>query len=408
MQIQISKQRIQGPIQMNLGHLATALVATICWSNILSAQADVKSRAATILSEQQWEQVDASVHRGLDWLATRQQSDGSFESIDLGQPAVTSFCLMAFLSQGESPVDGKYKQQLTKAIDFIADQQKPNGLLAVVAPQEVPIPRSFISSLTSARARMGVAAAYNHAISGLALSEAYGQCSPEQSKRLTPVLEKAVAATLQLQRWPKDDRHDEGGWRYLTEYPGSAQADLSVSGWQLMFLRSAKNAGFDVPDKSIDAAVKYVGNCFLKEADLQVHTYEVGRIDMRTRATAGAGVLALAHAGKNGSQEAIASGEWILKHDFSDYNQVTAAHAPQIADRYHYGAVVCSQAMFQLGGKYWKQFFPPLVNALLKNQKSDGSWPPEQRDQQFGNCYSTALSVLALSVPDQILPIFQR
>ena len=393
---------------MNKCQLVIAFFAAFCWANILSAQTNVKPRAATILSEQQWEQVDATIDRGLTWLATKQQPDGAFESIDLGQPAVTAFCLMAFLSQGESPVDGRYKQQLTKAIDFIADQQKPNGLLAVVAPQAIPIPRSPITNLASARARMGVTAAYNHAITGLALSEAYGQCSPEQSKRLTPVLEKAIAATLELQRWQKDREHDEGGWRYLTEYPGSAQADLSVTGWELMFLRSAKTAGFDVPEKSIDAAVRYIENCFLKRADLQVYTYQVGGIEMRTRATAGAGVLALAHSGKNGSKEAIASGDWILKHGFADYQQVTAKHAPRIADRYHYGAFVCSQAMFQLGGKYWKQFFPPLVNALLKNQQADGSWPPEEKDKQFGNCYSTALGVLALSVPDQILPIFQR
>ena len=35
-------------------------------------------------------------------------------------------------------------------------------------------------------------------------------------------------------------------------------ADLSIIGWQLMALRSAKNAGFDVPVEAIDAAVECV------------------------------------------------------------------------------------------------------------------------------------------------------
>ena len=64
--------------------------------------------------------------------------------------------------------------------------------------------------------------------------------------------------------------------------------------------------------------------------------------------------------------------------------------------------------MYQLGGKYWEKFFPTLVKALLANQKADGSWPPEKKEKQYGNCYSTALCILSLSVPNQMLPIFQR
>lgn len=374
------------------------------------AQEEEKPRAApetTVLDEQQWKRLDQSVDRGLVWLATKQQADGSFESIDLGQPAVTSFCVMAFLSQGESPIDGKYKQELTKAIDYIADQQKANGLIARKAPNSVPLVRNVISDVRSESAKIGVAGVYNHAISALALSEAYGQCSPEQSEKLTPVIEKAIAATLEMQRWRKQ-KQDEGGWRYLNSLAGSDGSDLSVTGWQLMFLRSAKNTGFDVPDQSIDAAVKYIENCFISRADQKVHSYRVGSFLQCTRAMAGAGVLAMAHAGKNNSKQAIASGEWILKHDFAAYNQDVVSDTPGLVDRYHYGAMVCSQAMFQLDGKYWKQFFPKLVDALVDNQRADGSWPPEKQDKQYGNCYSTAMSILSLTVSNQMLPIFQR
>jgi len=123
---------------------------------------------------------------------------------------------------------------------------------------------------------------------------------------------------------------------------------------------------------------------------------------------AGAGVLALAHAGKHDSKEAIASGEWILAHDFSNYNGDRPPYGGWLRDRYHYGAVLCTQAMYQLGGKYWEQFFPPLVDTLLANQQFDGSWLPEKMEKQYGNCYTTSLVVLSLSVPNQLLPIFQR
>lgn len=381
-------------------------LATVCFfSGVSLAQEEPKPRSAPnadVLDAATWKQVDTSVERGLEWLISQQNEDGSFDSPASGQPAITSFCLMAFLAQGESPADGKYQQQLVAAVNFIADQQKRNGLIASTAPNDVPIPRNVHKTV-------GSPSVYNHAISGLALCEAYGQCSPEQAERLTPIIEKAIAATVEMQRWGPKQKQNVGGWRYLDlRFPGKF-SDLSVSGWQLMFLRSAKNAGFDVPEKSIDAAVKYIEGCFLKDKDRKVHAYLAGNRRACTRAMAGAGILALAHAGKHDSKEARSSGEWLLKHDFKKYNDDTPPYGGRPwQDRYHYGSVLCSQAMFQLGGKYWKQFFPPLVDTLLANQQPNGAWPPEKNEPQYGQVYSTSLCILSLSVPNQMLPIFQR
>ena len=77
------------------------------------------------------------------------------------------------------------------------------------------------------------------------------------------MIEKSLAATLEMQRWPKDLPVDRGGWRYITD-DGMNDSDLSITGWQLMFLRSARNAGFDVPQQPIDDAVQYVRRTFNK------------------------------------------------------------------------------------------------------------------------------------------------
>ena len=395
---------------------AMILCATCFSAGFLFAQAEATPPAApdaSVLNETQWEQLDQAVDRGLTWLATKQRADGSFDSIDLGQPGVTSFCVMAFLAQGESPIDGKYQQQLSKAIDFIANQQKPNGLIAFSAPSEVPIERAIVRHTETPKGAIGRTVVYNHAISALTICEAYGQCSPEQSKKLAPVIKRAIAATLEMQAWGPKSEKDVGGWRYLYRHGADknslkSDSDLSVSGWQLMFLRSARNAGFDVPKESIDNAVKYIENCYLAAENRKVHGYLTNNSTACTRAMAGAGILAMAHAGKHDSEAAIGSGEWILKHDFKDYNNADPVYQDRVSDRYHYGAVVCSQAMFQLGGKFWKQFFPPLVDTLLANQKADGSWPRDRSDRRYGNCYSTSLSILSLTVPNQMLPIFQR
>lgn len=407
-----SKEKLMKTLSTTLLLLVTCFSTSMLFSQASaqtetepSQQAETEIRQppdATVLEADQWTKVDASVERALTWLASQQQADGSFRSIDVGQPAITSFCLMAFLAQGESPANGQYQQELGDAIDFIVDQQKANGLISTRAPDGVPIPRDV------EHYKIGAPSVYNHAISALALCEAYGQCNPEQAKRLTPVIEKAIAATLEMQGWGPKPRWAKGGWRYLdTKF--ELDADLSVTGWQLMFLRSAKNAGFEVPQKSIDAAVKYIEFCFLRDEDRQVYVYMTGVREASTRAMAGAGVLAMAHAGRHGSKEAIASGEWILKHDFKEYNKDTPIYGAHWApDRYHYGCFLCTQAMFHLGGKYWEQFFPPLVETLLANQQADGSWPPEKYDKQFGNCYSTSLCILCLSAPNQMLPILQR
>ena len=400
---------------MKLFLSAMVFIAAVFSADLLCAQDKAEPRRAPnadVLAKEQWKQLDESVERATAWLVTQQKDDGSFEAIEQGQPAVTSFCVMAFLAQGESPVDGKYKQQLTRAIDFIADQQKPNGLIATVGPAAVPIPRDPASSeglLPGPKPNpVAVTAAYNHAISALALCEAYGHCNAAQAKKLTPVIENAIAVTLEMQRWGGKKENEVGGWRYLsTSWP--EDSDLSVTGWQLMFLRSAKDAGFDVPAESIDKAVKYIENCFLEGDKRRVHAYLIGRRKTATRAMAGAGILALAHAGKHDTKEAVASGEWILEHGFSKYDFEKPVYgAKWLGNRYHYGAFLCTQGMYQLGGKYWEQFYPPLVNAFLANQNEDGSWLTKGIDKPYGSCYSTSLSILSLSVPNQMLPIFQR
>jgi hypothetical protein len=66
--------------------------------------------------------------------------------------------------------------------------------------------------------------------------------------------------------------------------------------------------------------------------------------------------------------------------------------------------------MAQLGGRFWKRFFPALAEVLLSNQAADGSWPaePDSGDAIFGNDYTTALAVLSLTPPYQLLTVYQR
>ena len=346
-----------------------------------------------VLSEQQWKQVDVSVDRALKWLASQQRRDGSFPSIKPGQPAVTSICVLAFVASGHRPGEGPYGQNINAGIDFVLSCQKANGLLCQQVPERAYIARRASHTYT-----------YNHAIAGIMLSEVYGMTDRKRAERIRVAIEKALRFTYQKQiKRQKQRPTDRGGWRYEGG-DGGLLSDLSVTSWHLMFLRSAKNAGFNVPKEYMDEGLEYVQRCFDSRAG--GFMYNPGeRNPPLSRAMAGAGILSLSLGGKHETKMARRAGDRLLKYPypFNRYKMYTAT-----CRRFHYGAFYCSQAMYQLGGKYWAQFFPVLVRTYLANQRPDGSWDVDKQDTVFGNTLSTGFAVLALTTPYQLLPIFQR
>ncbi len=342
-------------------------------------------RAELTLSPEQWLKVDESVDQALEFLITQQGRNGAFNTVDTGQPGVTALCVLAFLSRGHVPGEGPYGTAISRAIDFVLSRQRGDGLLF-----DLPIGPWRHSSA----AHTGI---YNHAIAGLMLTEVYGMGALEQQERIRLGIMKACDFTLKHQSRFNRNRQEQGGWRYLKLSDHRSDADLSITSWQLLFLRSARNAEFEVPEKAINDAMDYVERCFDPNRGTFIYCIVSGRWE--TPAMAGAGIVSLAMGGRHDSKEARGAGQWMARQRFDRYHGVS---------RYHYSAYYCSQAAFQLGADYWSSFYPPLMNALIDNQRPDGSWNSERQDSQYGNAYSTALSVLTLTPPYQILPIYQR
>lgn len=340
-----------------------------------------------VLSDPQWDSLDKSVDRALSFLARSQERDGSFRTHDSGQPAVTALCAMAFLSRGYLPDEGRYADNLSRAIDYVLNSQAGDG--------------TFMVHLDGRASHFE--ANYNHAIAGLMLAEMYGMAGSSRQERIRASIERALRLTRREQQRPKRFPEDRGGWRYMRTF-GHTDSDLSVTAWELMFLRSTRNAEFDVPEEWITAAMNYVRRTFDRRE--QGFRYGLrGEDAYCSRGMVGAGVVALALGGEHDSDMAQLAGQWILRSSFEQYN---GSQHPE--DRYHYSAFYCSQAVFQLGGDYWFNFFPSLLDVLVANQNRDGSWAPESNsnDYKYGSLYSTALAVLALTPPYQILPIYQR
>jgi hypothetical protein len=384
------------PLAVAIGIAVAAFPVTASSQVADSARSsDAKTELSRALSAAEWERVDGSVARALAWIASQQQPDGSFPTRDQGQPGITSLCVMAFLSCGHQPGEGRYGEVLNRAIDFTLTCQQDNGLLSFLTPE----PRHVNQGASHT-------AQYNHAITGLMLTEAYGQVSRERSDKIQAAVKLALQRTERMQVEPaKRSPVDTGGWRYLYYYaPVPSDSDLSVTGWQLMFLRSAKNAQFDISDKMIQEATAYIERCYDAQQGRFVYGL-LGRDRYTSRGMMGVGALSLALAGKHNTPMARAAGDWILQRPFATYGETTHG-----LDRFHYSAYYCSNAMAQLGGRYWQEFFPTLVNTLLDAQHPDGYWASEigAEDAMYGPVYPTALSVLTLTPAYQLLPIYQR
>src|SRR5262249_16795911 len=147
--------------------------------------------------------IDASVKRAFNWLISQQQPDGSFPTLELGQPGVTSLCVLAFMAHGHGPDDGVYGKQVERAIEFILRCQKDNGIIALEAPDGPALSRDVDQEL-------GNCAVYNHGISALTISELYGTTKSAHAARMERAIKVALTATLQMQQWPKDRPHDQG------------------------------------------------------------------------------------------------------------------------------------------------------------------------------------------------------
>jgi hypothetical protein len=316
--------------------------------------------------------LDRAIERGLGTLQLLQdRHDGGWRAMGRDNPAVTSLAVMAFLSAGHVPGEGKYGETIEKGIRWVLKKQRPNGLIASDGQHEM----------------------YHHGISTLMLAEVAGMTNDELGKEVRRALEKAVTVILKAQRRSGPER---GGWRYhVAPVDG---ADMSVTGWQIMALRAAKNVGCDVPASVIEQAVDFVKRCQDPRTGGFRYTPVNGRL---TVACTGTSILALEICGKDyhHSPEALRAGAFLISaQNLPRWNQ----------EWFFYSVYYGAQASFQLGGNYWSAYRPRLHEALVRNQNAAGFWEGQSSDGRYGRSYGTAMAILALTVEYRFLPIYQR
>jgi hypothetical protein len=321
---------------------------------------------------------EAAVNAGLAYLAAHQQADGHWSSG--GYPSdtgITGLCLLSFLAAGHQPNRGRYGLAMSEAVDWLAKCVQRGGQYT---------PPGFINAGQGSGQPM-----YGHGFATLALCEIFGMT---HRKDLKPKIEAAVRLIEDSQTDDPGNVRAYGGWRYQ---PMKGDADISVTVVQVLALRAARNAGTRVSQATIDRAIGYMRRCSNYMSDGGFN-YQIGQ-QLSGPARTGAGILSLTMAGLKDSPECQGGIRYLETHRLGSGNDWP------YREHYYYTLYYITQAMYQIGGEHWRQWYPMIRDRLLRERSADGSW---SAGSEAGPEYATAMSVLVLQVPAGLLPIYQK
>jgi hypothetical protein len=316
---------------------------------------------------------EGAVDRGLAWLKREQhnkegywscQKHGGREEHTVG---VSGLALLAFLGQGHTHTDdGPYKKTVDMAIKYLLKQQGGQG--------------RFPGRL------------YHQAICTMALVEAYALSGDTTLKQ--PAAD-AVAAICAAQQ-------QCGGWDYGFESSNN-RGDTSVTGWQVMALKSAKKAGIEFSDTVLPSARKFLASITRYDGAIGYDTVRprpFDRDDYSLAALTAAGLNAHLFAGGDGKEDVLQKAVGVLLRHAPEIPKATKdgkrfSPPANIYLWYHAALALC-----RLGGHEWKFYNTRFKSVLLKLQKQDGSWDctGDRWARAGGKVYFTCLAILGLEV----------
>jgi hypothetical protein len=312
-------------------------------------------------------QLADAVEKGFRALAALQDKQGFWGGMRNDRHVgISALAGIAFLADGNLPGRGPYADQVERVLDFLLTAVAETGLIAE----------------DTSHGPM-----YGHGFATLFLGEVYGMTAggpnTPQSTRLYEALVKACRLIVETQ-------NQEGGWRYN---PVPNDADVSVTICQVMGLRSARNAGIEVPKATIDRAIEYVRECQNPDGGFRYQTMQGGSAWPRTAA----GVASLYYAGIYRDDALDRGLTYLIDHAAPNKGLPAGSH-------YFYGHYYAVQSMYLAGGDKWASWWPAIRDELISTQNADGTWD----DTYAGPAYGTAMALIILQMPKRYLPIFQK
>jgi hypothetical protein len=353
------------------------------------------------------EETEHAVEMGLDFLARHQSPDGSWRLHDFGNgkpgyadagqasveadTAGTGLALLAFLGAGYTHHDAKYGDVIERGLTFLLKNQKPDGDLYV------PPRRNPEGSNTWF---------YSHGIASIALCEALGMTRDDD------LLRKPAQRALDFIVRSQDPQY--GGWRYR---PGFG-SDTSVSGWQLMALKSGERVGLSVPPATYAGVEKWLNFAQGPSGDPTRYAYrpqttepEMADYRRTNRVMTAEALLMRQYLGwTRGNKNLTGGADYLL-------TELPSLGTPQRPDRNSYYWYYATQVMFHMKGDYWKRWNdrlrPLLVDHQVREGDLAGSWDPrnpvpDEWGTAGGRIYVTSINLLILEVYYRYLPLYQN
>jgi hypothetical protein len=337
-----------------------------------------------------------TVNKGLAWIAKTQFKDGHWEGVNNGYAvSMTALAGQALLCEGSTIREGKYRDNIRRATDWLMDRVQPNGLIGVPAsPSE------------------GGRYMYGHGFAVMFLACVVGEEeNARRRERLIKLLEKAC-------KYSRDAQTNRGGWGYLSAKDGSNFDEGSVTITQMQGLRAARNAGVVVPNEAIKAGVEYLKQSTNDQGGVQ---YSLafgggGRGEGRPALTA----AAICCGFSAGEYQGDLVKKWLK---FCQNTLSTPGDGRRMGhDEYtHY---YYAQVVYVLGDDRYKKLFPDakadevltwtkyrksFFEECKRTQSADGSWSADSwTARMVGPIYVTACYLTIMQLDKGALPIYQR
>jgi hypothetical protein len=336
---------------------------------------------------------------GLSYLAKQQLADGrwSLQQVAADVPqaqraaagagqmqadtAATGLALLCFLGAGYTHVEGQYKNEVSAALAWLVHNQKPDGDLFTSGSKYVWL--------------------YSHGIAAIALCEAYGMTRDPQLREPAQRALDFIAAAQNPQ---------EGGWRYAPR----TGSDTSVSGWQLMALKSGELAGLEVLPETYRLVNVWLESAYGPHGRPSRYSYrpasDIPHQHNPSAAMTAEGLLMRLYTGWRPQNVHFIGGVEYLKQNLPAFG----TRSQPLRDAYYW--YYATQVMFHARGEYWTAWNDRLRSVLLSTQVEEGplagSWEPrgdvpDRWGPEAGRLYVTTLHLLMLEVYYRHLPLYQ-
>ena len=335
-------------------------------------------------------EVQDNIRKGLEWLAKNQikrDDQGFWEANGGAYPtSMTGMAGICLLMEGSTLKEGKYSDDIRRAVNWYLKHSQANGLLGN--------PNNPTESLRYM---------YGQGFGTLFLASVYGEEDDDRKrKELEKLLSKAVLFICKAQT-------HRGGWGYVSAADGDDFDEGSVTITQLQALRAARNAGIHVPKETIDKAVKYLHNCTTLRGGIIYSLAQGGPVAGAERPALTAAAVACAFS--SGNYDSEDAKKWIK---YCKEN-ISFGNGRSMHDEYQ--NYYFSQCVYVLGDDGYKKLFPDDKNPmrwsdfrktmfeyLKTNQSPDGSWP----QGNIGAVYTTSVNLTILQLENGTLPIYQK